>query len=353
MTRKILFLPFSTRTGASTRYRIWSFLPALQKAGLEPILLEPLNIGNKKGIGPLFNKSSEEKQILACAKKVDLIFIQKRLFRTRLVDQLKAIGKPILFDWDDAIYTSPRQDWSFLTKCKIQRRLHAILSSADNIICGSRHLLDYTRQKPYQHADYLPTAVDTETYPIKGDVSPDTVTIGWIGSAVNLPYLETLCPVLTKLASQYPNLRLLIISNGHFSCPGLEAINRAWDESREKADLLEMDIGLMPLPDDEWSRGKCALKAIQYMASGLPVVLSPVGANKEVINHNEHGYFANTEAEWHQFLELLIKNPDLRHTQGLAGRKRVEEKYSLHVNAEKLIGIIHKVIDDRQGQTVP
>lgn len=341
MNRKILFLPISGRAGASTRYRMWSYLPAIRQAGLDPVLLEPGTVGNRRGLGRILNQWREEKRILELGKDADLIFIQKRLFRTGFVMRLKALGKPIVFDWDDAIYTSPRQDWSSFTRCKVERRLHGVLASADIVICGSRYLFDYASQQLCKRVVYLPTVVDTAAYPLKNTVSADVITLGWIGSAVNLPYLGMLRPVFMKLASCHPSLRLLVISNGQFQASGIEVINRAWQESQETNDLLEMSVGLMPMPDNVWSRGKCGLKAIQYMACGLPVVISPVGANNELVNHGEHGYLANTEAEWHRSLESLIKDPALRQKMGHAGRKRVEAKYSLAVNARNMVDILN------------
>jgi glycosyltransferase involved in cell wall biosynthesis len=174
----------------------------------------------------------------------------------------------------------------------------------------------------------IPTVLDTGRYRTKVHAPRDVVTLGWIGHSMNFRYLRDLAPALRRLAASRP-VRLLVVADQPFGLEGLEVENRAWSEARETADLLDMDIGLMPLADDEWTRGKCAFKAIQYMAAGVPPVASDVGANRQLVDPGQDGFLASTEQQWFDAMDRLAADADLRARLGRTARAKVEAGYSL------------------------
>lgn len=320
----ILFLPISGPNGASSRYRVYQFLPSLADAGIEHALHLPPD-APRSGIGRLLASLRERQEIQCRAIEARAIFLQKRLLPQSLIDKLAK--HPLAFDFDDAIFTSPRGDRSFWTQRRTEARLRHTLSAAELVLVGNRYLFDYAAQYARKIV-HLPTVVDLSRYPAKGHAAREKIVIGWIGHSVNHPYLAGLDQMLRKLSARR-QIRLLVVSDRDFSMPGVAVENRRWSEAGEVADILDMDIGIMPMPDDPWSRGKCGLKAIQYMAAGIPVVCAAVGANVEIVRNGLDGYCASSEDEWMGGLEALCGNLAFRQEMGLAARRRVGETYSL------------------------
>lgn len=335
--KKILFLTISGRNGASSRYRVYQFLPSLEAAGFEPRVIPPAP--RSRGMARLFAGIREEKGLLRAASECDTVFIQKRLFGTGFIGRLRELGRTIIFDYDDSIFTSPAGDWSFLTRARVAARLKTILGAADIVVAGNRFLADYATAVGARRAEVLPTAVDVSRYAMK-EHKAGPVTLGWIGSSVNHRYLDGLSGVLPLICGSYSGTRLLVVSDRDYEMDGVTVENRRWSEAREAADILDMDIGLMPLADDGWTRGKCALKALQYMACGVPPVCSAVGANNEVIAHGVDGFLATGTLDWRDGLEGLIRSPERRNAVGIAARRKVETGYSLGVYAGRLAGLL-------------
>lgn len=320
----VLFLPISGPNGASSRYRVYQFLPSLAEAGIAYALHLPPD-SPRSGIRRLLASFRERQEIQRRAIESRAIFVQKRLLPQPLIDKLAE--RPLAFDFDDAIFTSPRGDRSFWTQRRTEARLRHTLSAAELVLVGNRYLFDYAAQYA-RHIVHLPTVVDLARYPPKSHAAREEIVIGWIGHSVNHPYLAGLAGVLRKVAKSR-QVRLLVVSDRDLLIPGVEVENRRWSEVSEVADILAMDVGIMPMPDDPWSRGKCGLKAIQYMAAGVPVVCAAVGANLEIVRSGIDGYCAATEAEWLEGLDVLCGSAALRQEMGVAARRRVGETYSL------------------------
>lgn len=342
MKPRLLFLTISDRHGASSRYRVFQFQPALESAGFDVRVLPPTKAPGR-GLARLWSSLVEQRAILKAAQDVDLVFVQKRLFGARFVKRLLKLDKPLVFDLDDAIFTSPKNNWSGSTRHRTLGRLTAIFSAAELVITGNNFLRDYAENFA-RRVEVLPTVVDMERYLTKGHQPDAPVVLGWIGHSVNHPYLQNLSGVLSRLSTQFPGLRLLVVSDIDFSMPGVQVENRRWSEAGEIKDLLDMDIGLMPLPDDEWSRGKCALKAIQYMASGLPVVCSAVGANQEVVRDGVDGYLVSDDEQWYAALSTLMASTDMQRSFGTAARQRVLEHFSLAAVAPRMVALLHGLV---------
>jgi glycosyltransferase involved in cell wall biosynthesis len=187
----------------------------------------------------------------------------------------------------------------------------------------------------------IPTCIEMDLYPQKKKISnrPEVI-LGWIGTKGNLRYLKKLEPVFETIRQRFPQVKLKVVSNDFFDSEHLPVIKKTWKLEDENADLISFDIGLMPLNDDLWSRGKCGLKIVQYLSVGLPVVCTPVGINSDIIQNGENGFWAANDQEWVDRLSTLIQNPDLRYQMGLKGIEKVKKEYSLRVTSEKLFHIL-------------
>lgn len=221
------------------------------------------------------------------------------------------------------------------------------------VSCGNEYLAAYAKQFN-KKVVVNPTTIDTEYVHNPPFIMPDTVpaspgipaqgrndsiVIGWTGSHSTLKYLKQLEPVLQKLEATNEHVRFLVIADRKPELR-LSRLNFVpWKKETEAADLMQIDIGIMPLPDDEWTKGKCGFKALQYMAMEIPCVVSPVGVNIQIINHGENGYLARSEKEWEDFIKVLIQDPTLRKKIGKAGRQKVIDHYSVLSNSERFLSL--------------
>lgn len=255
----------------------------------------------------------------------------------------KIYRKKIIYDFDDAIWLTDRKHESaFLHIVKWRSKVASICKWSFRVSGGNDYLCSYARQFN-KNVVYNPTTIDTEhlhnpvAYSIKKD--PDKVVIGWSGSHSTLKYLKELEPVLLKLETKYPELELLVIAD---KAPELAITNLRflpWSFETEINGLLEADIGIMPLPDDEWAKGKCGFKALQYMALEIPAVASTVGVNASIITDNQNGFLCDRPDEWLLNLEQLIQDPTLRTQVGKAGRTTVISRYSVLANADNFLSL--------------
>jgi glycosyltransferase involved in cell wall biosynthesis len=252
-------------------------------------------------------------------------------------------GKRLVFDFDDAIflpYISHAHPW--IGNLKPRRRVAQSISLARWVIAGNEYLAAYARQYNPQVV-VIPTPVDTARYrPPEGVPGAERVVIGWIGSRSTIAYLERLRDVFARLGQAFPLVEVRVVG-GPFAADGLpNVLARPWRLEREAEDLQGFDIGIMPMPDDPWTRGKCAFKAILCMSVGLPVVCSPVGVNLEVVQDGRNGFLASTDEEWFERLSRLITDSGLRERMGREARQTVEERYALARTAERLIDVLRK-----------
>lgn len=338
---EILFLPISGPIGASSRYRVLQFLPRLVAEGISHTVHIP-SAPTKKGLARLLDARREHRTINELLQQSQVIFIQKRLFPTSWIEAW-ADARPLLFDFDDAIFTTPQGQRSLLAQRRVEHRLRHTLSAAHTVISGNRYLSDYAAQFT-RRIIHLPTVVDTHLYPAKKHIPAKPIVIGWIGHSVNHPYLAGLNDVLGKLAHRF-DILLLIVSDRDLIFPGIVVENRRWSEKSEIADILQMDIGIMPMPDDPWTRGKCGLKAIQYMAAGLPVVCSAVGANREIVRDGVDGFCPSSPSQWFECLAALCADHELRQQMGTAGRARAQNIYSLEALFPRWLAVLRAALE--------
>jgi glycosyltransferase involved in cell wall biosynthesis len=348
MPKKILFLPKYPRMGASSRLRTFQFLPLWEKAGfglkVEPFFNEQYL--KEKYIG----KGVDKVNVLACylyrlwvllgVWRYDVVWVEKELFPFVPAWAewiLWALGKGYVVDYDDAVFHRYDKARRPLVRKVLGNKIDRVMRFADVVWAGNSYLATRADSAGAKKVVILPTVIDPSRYGKKLYKEKERVMIGWIGSPTTIKYLKTIRPVLEKLCREYHASLMVVGGSGGFGFDGpLEMVQ--WTEHGEADAIRRMDIGIMPLPDDPWEKGKCAYKLIQYMACGLPVVASPVGMNVDVVMEGENGFFANDEAEWEEALKTLILDAGLRKKMGEKGYELVREKYTLERNFEVIMG---------------
>ncbi|MBR5644742.1 MAG: glycosyltransferase family 4 protein [Salinivirgaceae bacterium] len=247
----------------------------------------------------------------------------------------------LLFDFDDAIWLNDISESNKnLSWLKSSAKTAKIAQLADVVMVGNSFLADYARQSN-QNVAIVPTVIDTTLYKYRGAVDSTTVTIGWIGSTTTLKHFQNAIPALTAIKKKYGNkVNFKVIVDVDYSVDELELKSTKWNKDTELEELNKVDIGIMPLPDDKWSCGKCGFKGIQYMALGIATVMSPVGVNTDIIEHGVNGFLASTDTEWIDCLSQLIESVELRRRLGEAARKTINERYSVRSQESNLLNAI-------------
>ena len=273
-------------------------------------------------------------------REIDLVWVQREalLGPTSYFERWWARRKPLVYDFDDSIWLKDVSEANRLFAwLKRPSKTAEIIRVASVVTVCNAYLESYVRQF-HDRVLRIPTVIDTEKYPLLPPEERDEVVIGWSGSYTTEKHLRTIEPVLLALQKKYGSrVRFRFIGVPGYWPEGLRGESLPWRPETEVADLSEIDIGLMPLPDNPWTRGKCGLKALQYMALGRPAVVSPVSINCEIVQEGYNGYLADTPEAWIEKLSDLIENPEKRRQMGLNARKTVEEHYSVLANRDKYI----------------
>ncbi len=285
------------------------------------------------------------------AKNFDIIFIfrEANITGTTLFERkLKRYDARMVFDFDDAIWLQDVSEGNKkLAWLKDPSKTPKLIALSDLTIAGNQYLADYASQYSNQ-VQVIPTTIDT-TYHQRQQSLPEkeTICIGWTGSHTTTKYFDLAVPVLKRLKAKYGNkVSFKLIGDGAYYNEALKLQGVPWQLDREIEELLDLDIGIMPLPNDDWAKGKCGFKGLQYMALEIPTVMSPIGVNTEIIEHGVNGFLAETEDEWVEVLSELIESHALRIQVGKAGRGTVEERYSVNANKEKYLACFRTLILD-------
>jgi glycosyltransferase involved in cell wall biosynthesis len=324
-------------TQPSFRYRMLSLVGPLEVAGWR-VHLETFPSG-RYGL-----RTWERRKLLRGSSVVVLHQIKLSGAEARL---LAAFARRRIFDFDDAIYVrKPRRLGEPAGDSWWRRRKFADTCRAVDVVAAGNDVLARAATPYAQRVVTLPTALDTSLYRATAATQENPPTIAWIGSPENLVYLEILRPALARLSTRYPTLRLRVICSKfpHWSDVRIDPV--VWSPASEVAALASSHIGVMPLTDDEWSRGKCAFKLLQYMAASLPCVASPVGANTEAVLENQTGYYARNAVEWEQALEHLIRSPELRARLGAAGRAHAESRYDVQNYQARYVALLESLVSE-------
>jgi glycosyltransferase involved in cell wall biosynthesis len=327
----------------SQRYRVEAFLPSLERRGIQVryawlldrddlrVFYGPHGAASKARIAAA--AAWKRLNSLRAARDVDAFLVQREAFflGDAWSEWLAHLGAPLVYDFDDAIWLKATSDanrrFSWLKNVK---KIPRIVRMARVVIAGNEYLARWARAHS-SSVTVIPTCVDTDRFaPASPRPATGAVTIGWSGSPSTIAHLRPLLPVLERVKAAYADrVRFRVMGDPAFEHRPLGLRGEPWTPEDELALLREMDIGVMPLPDDEWTRGKCGLKGLVSMAVGAATVMSPVGVNTEIVRHGENGFLPATGDEWFAVLCRLVEDPDLRRRLGAAGRATVVDDYSV------------------------
>lgn len=354
--KKILFVcPYPPDQAPSQRFRYEQYLSQLKEKGFDTV------------ISPFFSQKEyslyQSGNLLSKIYAVAIGYVRRCLLLFRLAPyeiifihreatpagppiaeyvMAKVKGKKIIYDFDDSIWLTDNKDESFLGgffRCRWKVRF--ICRWSYKISCGNAYLANYARE--FNASVFvIPTTIDTRNFhtPKARNKNPEAkIVIGWTGSRSTLKYLRSIIPVLQIFEKKYPETEYLIIADKDPALPLKNAVFRPWRKETEITDLADMDIGIMPMPDDAWTRGKCGFKALQYMAMEIPALVSPVGVNKEIVQDGVEGYWCASFNDWFTGLAELRPNPDKRVQMGKRGRQKVIRHYSVDSNSANFLSL--------------
>lgn len=352
---RILFLtPYPHGTAPGQRFRYEQYLDLLTAHGHEYRLSSFLSQGAwailykpghtvAKVLGVLAGFGRRMRDVLR-APGYDFVFVFREasplgppVFEWLLA---RVLRKRLIYDFDDAIWLQdPVAKPGPLNWLKWTWKVGHICRWAHRVACGNAYLRDYARQFN-SAASINPTTLDTDRRhnQVRDQLAPGPLVIGWTGTHTTLRHLELVWPVLERLEAEGHEFEFRVIANQPPTHTGLRSLRFVpWNKTTEIADLLAFHVGLMPLVDDPWARGKCAFKALQYMALGMPALVSPVGMNTEVVQDGHNGFVCHTSAEWYAALHRLLGRPALRAALGAAARRTIIERYSVSSNAANFL----------------
>jgi len=338
----------------SQRFRYEQFLPALRANGFHVAHSYLLSADDDRlfyGRGHFLQKGwivgkgmiKRIRDVLQ-ARNFDYIFVQREAFMlgTIAFEKLfKRSGAKLIVDFDDAIWL-PQVSTSGVNNrflfLKNPKKTDQLLAIADQVVAGNAYLAEHARLFNSQ-VTVIPTTIDTTVY-TPCPKPKGVVNIGWSGSVSTLDHFKTVLPALNVIKLQYnEHVQFTVIGDGRYRNEGLGIAGKNWQLATEIAELQQFDIGIMPLPDDDWSRGKCGLKGLQYMALAIPTIMSPVGVKSDIIQSGKNGLLASTTEEWVHALSSLIEDQMLCQKLGDAGRLTVEKNYSVAAHTSSFLSI--------------
>ena len=324
--KKLLFITISSGVAASTRVRVNNLIPELE------------NYGFVTKVVPYPKTFPAKLSLLKLCAHYDVVILQKRLPPLFYAYLLRMFAKQLVYDFDDAIYYKPNAPDATKSPQKLKRFIN-VVRKADQVIAGNTILAEEAR-KYTPRCVVLPSAVETRNIPVKEYESrTEKFVIGWVGSEINLPCLEQLGPALRELASRHA-IQLRVISSKSIEIPGVETLFIPWDEKTQEREIAQFDVGVMPLFDYPHTRGKCAYKALQYMAAGVPAVVSDVGINNRVVEHGVSGYVLGEFSNYSIYIEKLILDRGLVRKMGMEARRCAMEQFSIESIGRRLGGIL-------------
>jgi glycosyltransferase involved in cell wall biosynthesis len=274
----------------------------------------------------------------ALRKTPDLWWVEKEMwpFVPALAERGLLRRAPYVLDLDDAIFHNYDRHRLPVVRRLYGRKIDRLMAGAALVTAGNDYLAQRARDAGARWVEVLPTVVDLVRYPeTAGETAEDVLRIGWIGSPATVGYLRQIAEPLRLLSLKH-RVRLTVVGGGAIDLPGVEVEVRPWSEASEVADIRRFDIGVMPLTDSHWERGKCGYKLIQYMACSVPVVASAVGVNQRIVTDDFNGFLATDDAGWFQALDRLATDRAMRARLGAAGRARVASNYCVQVTAPLL-----------------
>ena len=351
---RVLMLTRYDRLGASSRLRSMQYLPWLKAVGID-VTIAPL-FSDAYVMG-LQRKQRSLKEVLRCyagrfkdlfgARSFDLVWIEKEAlpWLPAFFEAVFLRGVPYVLDYDDAIFHNYDLNRRGLIRFGLGKKLDRLMAGARLVVGGNEYLAQRARDAGAPWVEVVPTVIDLERYKAKVGTSESgkPVRVVWIGSPSTGKYLVELEKPLQELARRHKFV--LRVIGATVEMPGVDVECVGWSEISEVDSIAQCDVGIMPLADSPWERGKCGYKLIQYMAVSLPVVASSVGVNVDIVAEGRNGFLAGSPAEWTNKLELLLDDSNLRHRMGAEGRSLVEREYCSQQTGPRLVGLLKRAVE--------
>lgn len=345
----LLMLPRYEALGASSRLRMLQYLPWLEAAGFQVQVESLLDDDYVRGLydGRVSARGvargyARRARRLHAARGSDCIWLEKEgwPWLPGWIERAAMPRRPgLVIDYDDAVFHRYDRHRAWLVRQGLGRKIDGLMRGADLVTAGNDYLAERAQAAGAARVEIVPTVVDLDRYVVPdraGRTGP--VVVGWIGSPATAHYLQAVAEPLRRLQATR-EIACVAVGARPDQVAGTPFVAEPWTEAGEAAQLARFDIGLMPLEDGEWERGKCGYKLVQYMASGLPVVASPIGVNRRLVGA-DNGLLASDAVEWTQALARLVDDAPLRRAMGAAGRRRVERGYSVQVQGPRVAGLL-------------
>ena len=342
MTLDLLALvPYALGTTPSQRFRIEQWAPLLERdhgirvhfspfadARLGALLAQPGRVVRKAAA--MARATAARVPEALRSRRYDAVLVHRAvcLACPALLERVLAwSGSPFLFDFDDAIWLRHTSGANALfDRLKFPGKTATLCRLATRVVAGSEYLAGWARRHS-PRVDVVPTSIDVAAYEARGRSANGRVVVGWTGSATSMTHLERAAPLLRRLVAARP-VEIRVLSTRPPDLPDVPVVFRPWTPDNEVDEIRTFDVGIKPMPDDEWARGKCPMKELQYLALGIPAVCSAVGGTREAVRHGDNGYLVSTEDEWMEALLRLVDDASLRARLGEAGRRTVRERYA-------------------------
>ena len=352
---RLLILSRYDERGASSRLRTLQYVPSLQEQGFQ-VTHQPLFnsaylgsiyqsrnwlVTRSRNSGRVAMAMARRLAAILKARRFDVIWVEKELFPYLpgwFESCLGLTNIPYIIDYDDAIFH--RYDISsrlFIRKI-LGNKLDPLLNDCFAVTAGNTYLADYCTKHGAKRVEIIPTVIDIDRYSYSKDPNGNEFRIGWIGSPSTAPYLNLIVNPLRALANERP-IRLVTVGAPPIEMPGVPLEQHSWSLENEASLISSCHVGVMPLSDTPWERGKCGYKLIQYMACGRPVIASSIGANTDIVQENV-GFLADNDNAWLDALRTLATSPEIRSKMGAEARKLVENKYTQQI----MLSTIHKIL---------
>jgi glycosyltransferase involved in cell wall biosynthesis len=350
---KILLLSRYSRVGASSRVRFYQYLPYLEAEGihatvanlLEDDYVRDLYLGRRRRFGDITSAYIRRLRHLLKSSSFDLVWLEYEIFPwlpAWAETVLSKSGIPYVVDYDDAVFHRYNMHPSAMVRGLLGGKIDAVMRRAALVTVGNEYLGDYARRAGARRVEYIPSVVDLERYHLTLQPENPVFTIGWIGTPATEKYLHLVHRALREVCKD-GSARLVLVGSNQAELDGLPAEIHTWSEKTEAAEIQGFDVGIMPMPDEAWAKGKCGYKLIQYMACARPVIASPVGVAQRMIEDGKNGFLAASAADWVKAFRILREDRGLKERMGKAGRSKVERHYSIQATAPLLISLLRSI----------
>ena len=348
---RILALTRYERLGSSSRVRFYQYFSYLRGQGVEvssqpffsDAYIQNLYAGRSVSLRELLFAYLKRLVVLTRSSMFDLLWVEKELlpmFPAGFETLLRSAKIPYVVDYDDAVFHRYDSNPNPIVRTFLRHKIDRVMRAASLVIVGNEYLADRARSAGARRLTLLPSVVDVSQYLLRREVSGPVCSIGWIGSPVTVPNLALIREAM-NLLSREVDVRIVLMGAGTANpFPTIPTTSLPWSEAGELSIGQKFDIGVMPLIDGPFERGKCGYKLVQYMAGAIPIIASPVGVNRQIVEPEINGYLAESTAEWLVALRKLTNNTEKNLEMGLAGRQKAEQMYNLQVTAPKLMNLL-------------